>query len=91
MTVSRYGFSTLCLPILASDGGQSWNASDPIITRNSAILSLYVGLTPPVDFESCKSTDHLVSDSPPTERVREHMAAVQASYEGGYPIVDPSR
>ncbi|KAK4060616.1 hypothetical protein Trihar35433_10024 [Trichoderma harzianum] len=101
LCLSRYGFSTLCLPILASDAGQSWAASDKIITRNSAILARYVGLTSPVDFESWKSTDHLLPkpsplslvlpDNLPTEGVLGHMAAIQASYEGDYPMIGLSR
>ncbi|KAL7909800.1 ankyrin repeat-containing domain protein [Trichoderma velutinum] len=100
LCLSRYGFSTPCLPILASDAGQDW-ASDQIITRNSVILCMYIGFTSPVGFENWKNTGHLLSrpyppslvlpDSPPTERVWEHMAAVQAPYEGDYPMIDPSR
>ncbi|OPB39560.1 hypothetical protein A0O28_0052660 [Trichoderma guizhouense] len=86
----RYGFSTLRMPILTSDAGQGWTL-DQIITRNNVILAMYVGFMSPVDFESCKSTDHLVPDSPPTKRAQEHMATVQASYEGDYPMIDSSR
>ncbi|KAL7784712.1 hypothetical protein V8C43DRAFT_292004 [Trichoderma afarasin] len=100
LCLSRYGFSTLCLPILASDGDQSWAASDQIITRNSAILARYVGLTSPVDFESWRGTDHLLPkpsplslvlpDNLPMEGVRGHMAVVQPSYDGDYPMIDSS-
>ncbi|KAJ4860213.1 ankyrin repeats (3 copies) domain-containing protein [Trichoderma breve] len=89
LCLSRYGFSTLCLPILTSDGGDG-RAPDQIITRNTAILAIYVGFTSPVDFESCKSTDHLVPDCLPTETAQEPMATAQAPYEGDYPMIDPS-
>ncbi|UKZ79048.1 hypothetical protein TrVFT333_006799, partial [Trichoderma virens FT-333] len=99
LCLSRYGFSTFRLPILTSDAGQGW-ASDQIITRNNVLLALYIGLTSPVDLESRKSTDdllpkssplsHELPDSRPTERVRDHMAAIQPSYEGDYSMIDSS-
>ncbi|KAL7929514.1 hypothetical protein V8C35DRAFT_315454 [Trichoderma chlorosporum] len=94
LCLSRHGFSTLRLPIPTSDAGQSW-ASDPIITRNNFILAMYIGLTSHIDFKSWESTDHLLSlpllDSPPTERVREPMAALKSSYEGDSPMIDLSK
>ncbi|KAL6833147.1 hypothetical protein J3E69DRAFT_323125 [Trichoderma sp. SZMC 28015] len=99
LCLSRYGFSTLRLPILISDVGQGW-ISDQITARNNVILAMYARPTSHVEFESCKSTEHLLlkpsplspalPDGPPTERVREHMVAVQASYEGEHPTIDPS-
>ncbi|KAL6791623.1 hypothetical protein J3E68DRAFT_43076 [Trichoderma sp. SZMC 28012] len=100
LCLSRHGFSALRLHILTSDAGQGW-ISDQIVTRNNVILALYVRLTSTFDFDSCKSTDHLLPkpsplslfppDSLPTEGVWGDMVAVQASYEGDYPMTDPSR
>lgn len=98
MAVSRYGYSTLCLPIVTWDDGQSWAASDQILARNRAILAKYIGLASSVDFESWESSDHLLPkpsplshvlpDSLPAECVWEHMTAVQAPHEGDYPMID---
>ncbi|KAF3075639.1 hypothetical protein CFAM422_001966 [Trichoderma lentiforme] len=95
LCLSRHGFSTPSLLLLAWDG-----AFNQVITRNNVILALYVGYLSPVDFENWKRTDHLppkpyplspvLPDSPPTERVREQMVAVRASYEGDYPMIDLS-
>jgi hypothetical protein len=80
MPVSRYGFSTLRLPILTSESRQGWD-SDQIITRNYVILSMYLGFASHVSFGSQESTDHLPPDSPHTERIQDYTTTVQPSYE----------
>ncbi|KKO97359.1 hypothetical protein THAR02_10535 [Trichoderma harzianum] len=99
LCLSRYRFSTIYLPIVTADAGQDW-ASDHITTRNSAIIAIYTGLPSLGEFEVWKITDHLLPKpsplspvlpgSPPAERVRESMAAIQASYEGNNPMIDIS-
>ncbi|KAL6902628.1 ankyrin repeat-containing domain protein [Trichoderma evansii] len=100
LCLSRYGFSTLRLPILISNAGQGW-ASDQIIRRNYIILATYIGFTSLVDFGSEKSTDLvlpklsplslILPDSPSAEGVQEHIAAVQSPYYGDYAMNNTPR
>lgn len=96
--VYRYGFSTLSLPILASDDRQGSDL-DRIMNRNCVILTRYIGLTCCVGLGSWKRTDHLpvpTSLSPdkkrenfPRGRAEEHLAAFESRSEDAYTTSNP--
>ncbi|KAL6893140.1 hypothetical protein HDV57DRAFT_223994 [Trichoderma longibrachiatum] len=92
LCLSRYESSDLQLPNLKLDAGEG-RASDRILSRNYGILLMYYGYTSFVDRDSRKNSDHLVELSPllpvppgstPAERVQQHMAANQPSYQGAH-------
>ena len=90
MTVYRYDFSILGLHILDLDAGQG-SASDQIMTRNTVILAVYMGITTIVEAGSQESADsfspilnlpsHVHSGSFPPEITRDHLAAFQSPLE----------
>lgn len=99
-TVTRHGFSSLCLPILASNAEQGM-ALEHVLTRNCAILAMYIGFTYTVDSGRWVSADHALpvptplsprlSDHSPMKRLQEHMAAAQSICEDDWGRVENSR
>lgn len=97
ISVPRYGYSTLCLPILASYDGEGSNLHE-MMDRNRVILALYIGAMFCVDLGSWKRIDHLpvpTSLSPdkpnsvPWGRAEENLAAFESRSEGAYTTINP--
>lgn len=93
VAVFRHGSEALCQPVLVPGASQDL-ASDQIITRNSAILAMYIGYTSFFDSGSWTTICHFTPRSnssspampgaPPGDTTQAHSATdnMQSSYKG---------